>query len=155
MSLLPCACNTDRALHGWSSRIEFADDLTFVHNKDAVRNAQNFFEFEGDQKDGSACISLGDQLSVDVFDSAYVKSAGGLDGDQEFRFLSSSRAMTAFCWLLPDMERTMSTDLRRFGRRTVDQFLEKVLISGRFRKPAPLLKSGEKYLCRTVLRPRE
>ena len=79
MSLLPCACHIQTELFtGGLRRIEFADDLTFVHNKDAVRNAQNFFEFEGDQKDSLAGVSLGDQLSVDVFDSADVESAGRL-----------------------------------------------------------------------------
>ena len=137
MSLLPCACHIQTELFtGGLRRIEFADDLTFVHNKDAVRNAQNFFEFEGDQKDGLACISLGDQLSVDVFDSAYVKSAGGLDGDQEFRvFLQltgdDGLLLVAAGHGADDRDRT------------------------RFRKPAPLLKSGEKYLCRTMLYSRE
>ena len=74
MSLLPCACHVQTELFtGGLLRIEFADDLTFVHYKDTVRNAQDFFEFEGDQKDSLAGVSLGDQLPVDVLKSQRVR----------------------------------------------------------------------------------
>ena len=79
MSLLPCACHIQTELFtAGLRRVEFSDDLAFVHYKDAVRDAQDFFEFEGYQKDCLAGVSLGDQLPVDILDGADVKSPGGL-----------------------------------------------------------------------------
>ena len=91
-------------------RIQFSDDLAFIHDENPVRDIHDFIQFQGDQQNSLAGVPLGYQLFVNVFDGADVQAPGGLDSDQHLRIFVISRAMMAFCWLPPDIARAWVTD---------------------------------------------
>ncbi len=124
LSLLACTCHIQaQFLHGGGLGVKFAHDLALVHHQDAVGQVHHLVQLQADQQHGLALVALGHDLLVDILNGADVQAAGGLHCHQQLGSLSISRAMMAFCWLPPDMLRTMVTALTAAHIVLLDQLV--------------------------------
>ena len=83
-----------------------ADDLALVHHVDPVGQGEELVELLGDQQDRRAASRELEQQPVDGLDGPDVQAAGRLDGDEQRRLGSISRARIARWRLPPDRSRT-------------------------------------------------
>ena len=60
-------------------------DLTFVKDRNAIRERQDFIQIFGDEHDGRALPALLQQLFADVFRRADVEPTGGLRSNNDTR----------------------------------------------------------------------
>ena len=87
--------------------VKLAHDLTLVHHKDPVRKVHHLVQLQTDQQHGLASVALIHDLLMDILNGTDIQAAGGCTATSSLGSLSISRAMIAFCWLPPDMLRTM------------------------------------------------
>ena len=67
--------------------IQLAHDLALVHHEDPVGDGHDLIQLQRNQQHGLACVTLGNDLAVDIFDGAHVQATGGLDGDEQLGIL--------------------------------------------------------------------
>ena len=64
-------------------RIQLAGDFALIHDEDAVRKVHDLVQLQRYEKDGGPRVARGNDLPVDEFDRAHVKTARRLHGDEE------------------------------------------------------------------------
>ena len=62
-----------------------ADDATFVHDEDAIREREHLVELQRDEQDRVARVALCDEPPVHVLDRTDIEPARGLRRDQNLR----------------------------------------------------------------------
>src|SRR5574344_1630081 len=65
--------------------VKLSNDLALVHNKYSVRDAHNFIKLKRYQKNGVSRVSLFNKLFVNKLNSADVKTARRLNGNEKLR----------------------------------------------------------------------